>query len=210
MASVLQVATIKDQGGNANAIEIANSSANVTINNLTSSTGFPAGHIIQVQFRGFDGDQSIGNGSSTGTTFVTVGSGVSGEEFSIDMSVSSGNKIVGFGNVNMVATDRYSALKVFVDSTQIASGTETGSNRTNVTVASHSNNNNTNHEFVMHNSSFSFNYTPSDTSSHTYTVKAGSTYVASAYTIINRPESNDNNAYIHRGYSSFILMEVQQ
>ena len=48
MASVLQVATIKDQGGNANAIEIANSSANVTINNLTSSTGFPAGHIVQI------------------------------------------------------------------------------------------------------------------------------------------------------------------
>ena len=38
MASVLQVATIKDQGGNANAIEIANSSANVTINNLTATT----------------------------------------------------------------------------------------------------------------------------------------------------------------------------
>ena len=37
MASVLQVATIKDQGGNANAIEIANSSANVTINNLTTT-----------------------------------------------------------------------------------------------------------------------------------------------------------------------------
>ena len=43
MASVLQVATIKDQGGNANAIEIANSSANVTINQLTASTKFPAG-----------------------------------------------------------------------------------------------------------------------------------------------------------------------
>ena len=38
MASVLQVATIKDQGGNANAIEIANSSANVTINNLAGGT----------------------------------------------------------------------------------------------------------------------------------------------------------------------------
>jgi len=46
MASVLQVATIKDQGGNANAIEIANSSANVTINNLTSSTGFPSGMVL--------------------------------------------------------------------------------------------------------------------------------------------------------------------
>ena len=171
---------------------------------------FPAGHIIQVQFRGFDADQSIGNGSDTGTTFVTVGSGVSGEEFSISMAVSSGNKIVGFGNVNLVGTDRYSALKVFVDSTQIASGTETGSNRANVTVASHSNNNLTNDEYVMGNSSFSFNYTPSDTSSHTYTVKAGSTYVGAAYTIINRPESNDNHPYIHRGYSSFILMEVEQ
>ena len=50
MASVLQVATIKDQGGNANAIEIANSSANVTINNLTSSTGFPAGHVVQTNY----------------------------------------------------------------------------------------------------------------------------------------------------------------
>ena len=53
MASVLQVATIKDQGGNANAIEIANSSANVTVNNLTGGTitsavNFPAGHVIQV------------------------------------------------------------------------------------------------------------------------------------------------------------------
>ena len=36
MASVLQVATIKDSGGNANAIEIANSSANVTVNNLAA------------------------------------------------------------------------------------------------------------------------------------------------------------------------------
>lgn len=54
MASVLQVATIKDQGGNANAIEIANSSANVTINNLAGGTigsavTFPTGHILQVK-----------------------------------------------------------------------------------------------------------------------------------------------------------------
>ena len=38
MASVLQVATIKDQGGNNNAIEIANTSANVTINNLAGGS----------------------------------------------------------------------------------------------------------------------------------------------------------------------------
>ena len=38
MASVLQVATIKPQDGAANAIEIANSNANVTINNLAAGT----------------------------------------------------------------------------------------------------------------------------------------------------------------------------
>ena len=54
MASVLQVATIKDQGGNNNAIEIANSSANVTINNLAAGTigsavTFPTGSIVNFQ-----------------------------------------------------------------------------------------------------------------------------------------------------------------
>ena len=52
MASVLQVATIKDQGGNANAIEIANSSANVTINNL-------AGGAIGSAVTGFTGIKTV-------------------------------------------------------------------------------------------------------------------------------------------------------
>ena len=30
-------------------LQIANSSANVTINNLTSSTGFPTGHVLQTK-----------------------------------------------------------------------------------------------------------------------------------------------------------------
>ena len=177
---------------------------------LGSNTTFPAGHIVQVQFRGFDGIQTIGDGSSTGMTFTNIGNGVSGEEFSIAMSVSSGNKIVGFGNVNISANDRYSALKVFMDSTQIACGTETGSNRTNTTVSSMTDNTVTSYGYVMMNSSFSFNYTPSDTSSHTYTVKAGNTHSAAYYTLINRPFENGNYGYIQRGYSHFILMEVQQ
>ena len=45
--SILQVNTIKDKGGNATGITVADSSANVTINNLTSSTGFPAGHVVR-------------------------------------------------------------------------------------------------------------------------------------------------------------------
>jgi len=176
---------------------------------LTSAV-FPAGHIVQCQFRGFDGIQTIGDGSDTGTTFTNIGLGVSGEEFSIDMSVSSGNKIVGFGNVNITANSRYSGIKVFMDSTQIACGTETGTNRTNLTVSAQTNTDPSSYSYIMFNSSFSFNYTPSDTSSHTYSVKAGNTNDVAVYTIINRPYENGNYGYIHRGYSSFILMEVQQ
>ena len=46
--SILQVNQIKDKGGNATGITVADSSANVTIGNLTSSTGFPTGHVLQV------------------------------------------------------------------------------------------------------------------------------------------------------------------
>ena len=125
---------------------------NVTIDN----DAFPAGHIIQVKFVEFTGIQTIGNGSN-GTTFVNIGSGVSGQEFSIDMSVSSGNKVLGICNVNLDAMGRYSAIKVFYDSTQIALG-DINDSRARVTVSGHRNDNATNDEYIMHNSSLSFNF----------------------------------------------------
>tara|TARA_Y100000593_G_scaffold91670_1_gene181128 strand:- start:188 stop:775 length:588 start_codon:yes stop_codon:yes gene_type:complete len=74
MASVLQVATIKDSGGNANAIEIANSSANVTVNNLAAGTigsavTFPAGHIIKAPVTEFLG-ASVSRTNDSGTSDV--------------------------------------------------------------------------------------------------------------------------------------------
>ena len=176
---------------------------------LDSGVTFPAGHIIQVKFVEFTGHQTIGNGSN-GKTFVNIGSGVSGQEFSIDMSVSSGNKIIGFGNVNISASGRYSGIKVFYDSTQIALGSDDSTDRTRVTVYSMSNNNVTADGYVMFNSSFSFNYTPSDTSSHTYKVQAGNTHDNSDYTYINRIVEDGNYAYVPRGYSHFMLMEIAQ
>ena len=88
MASVLQVATIKDQGGNNNAIEIANTSANVTINNLTSSTGFPAGHVLQTV------TQTASTSSDTTTSAEVPNiSGASGS-FEKQINITSGNKVL--------------------------------------------------------------------------------------------------------------------
>ena len=195
---------IQDQAGTAHIT--TGTSSGLT---LGTAVTFPAGHIIQVKFVEFTGTQTIGNGSSTGTTFVNIGSGVSGQEFSIDMSVSSGNKILGFCNINLTGSGRYSGIKVFADSTQIAKGTAEG-NRPAMTVSAQINEQATNDVYVMHNSSFIFNHTPSDTSSHTYKIQAGNTYSASTYTRINRNNVDDNNAYNHRGYSHFMLMEIAQ
>ena len=61
--SILQVNLIKDKGGNATGITVADSTANVTINNLTSSTGFPTGHVLQTKFQGLAGTKSTSSAS---------------------------------------------------------------------------------------------------------------------------------------------------
>ena len=172
-------------------------------------SGVPTGSIIQTKFVHFDGEQTIGNGSN-GMTFVNIGLGVSGEEFAIDMSVSSGNKIIGFGVVQGSGSGRYGAIKIYQDSTQIAMGAS-ASNRTQVTVSNQFNDSATNDSIVLKNMSFQFHHTPSDTSSHTYSVKGGNTYANDRYFYVNKAKDDgDNQSYIHRGYSHFMLMEVAQ
>jgi len=190
-----------------------NTTLSGTANNLgtiTSATTFPAGHIIQTQFRNFTGQQVIGNGSSGGDTFTTIGSGVSGQEFSIDMAVGSGNKIIGFGNINIGSSVRYTGIRLFADSTQIAQGDAWGSNRQRMTVSTQVDNDAGGLEqHVMWNTSFSFNYTPSSTSTITYTVKAASASEATAISYINRIEADTDGSHVHTGYSSLILMEIK-
>ena len=204
MASTLKVDNIIATDGTTAPITLSGDAAT-----LGSAVTFPAGHIIQVKFVEFTGHQTIGNGSN-GKTFVNIGTGVSGQEFSIDMSVSSGNKVIGFCNVNISASGRYSGIKVFYDSTQIALGSDDSSDRTRLTVQSMSNQGESASGYVMFNSSFSFNYTPSDTSSHTYKVQAGNTHDNSDYTYINRIVEDGNYGYVPRGYSHFMLMEIAQ
>ena len=175
-----------------------------------SDVVFPAGHIIQTKFANYVGQQTVGDGSGTGTTFVTIGTGSgSGSEHSLAMSVSSGNKILCMGTVNMSGSSRYGGIKVYSDSTQIGNGTTSGS-RTSVTASSDRNDSETNADHIVFPVAFSFVHTPSDTSSYTYAVKVGNTYTAAAYTYINRTSTNGDGSYTHNGISTFILMDIAQ
>ena len=184
---------------------------------IASNVQFPAGHVIQSQFRAFDGIQTIGNGSSTGQVFTTIGLGVSGQEFSIPVSVSSGNIIFGMGLVHLVSYStsgtndvvRYAALKLFADSTQIAAGAATGDSKSLVTTVP-SVEGASNEQYLLHAAQFSFSYTPPSTNSITYTVKAANLYGANYTTVINRPTTEANANYTARGYSHFMIMEIQQ
>ena len=74
--SILQVNLIKNKGGTATGITVDNSNANVTIGNLTSSTGFPAGHILGVHAKQGGNNLVHANDTTTvwndGTNNLTV------------------------------------------------------------------------------------------------------------------------------------------
>ena len=56
---------------------------------------------------------------------------------------------------------------------------------------------------------FNFLYTPGDTSSHTYTVKAGNTYNTSSTVVkINTDDINANNSHSARTVSTISALEV--
>ena len=100
--SILQVNQIKDKGGNATGITVADSSANVTIGNLTatslaggtiaSGVTFPAGHTLQIvnNTNGYNTDVS-----STSYTVVDSASGVDWEP-QIDMLKSTSKLLAIF------------------------------------------------------------------------------------------------------------------
>ena len=204
MSSEIKADLIKDKSGTKTLATLSSSTAT-----LHSDVIFPAGHIVQTKFVSFDDIQSIGNGSSGGSTFTNIGSGGSGKEFSIDMSVSSGNKIYGSGAVNIVANNRYSCIKIYVDSTQIAMGLASGS-RTQVTASSTYNPDVSYSNFYMNQVSFAFTHAPANTNSFAYTVKGGNVYSDDKITYINKTQSDGDSTIGVRGYSHFILMEIAQ
>ena len=157
---------------------------------------FTTGKVLQVVSITKTDTQSI-----TGTTFVDV--------FSLAITPSAtSSKIYMTLSINLNGSERYSAAKMYRDSTQINMGIQVGNNRSRVSIAAQSNNDASNDTLVLHNSSTTFLDNPSTTNAVTYKVKCGNTYGGSMYTYVNRAHSMSDEAYVHIGTSTFTLMEI--
>ena len=174
------------------------------VKGISAPTGYdlqmPAGHIIQT-ISTTKTDTWTYSASSTGFTDVT------GLTATITPR-STSSKILVQVHINFSNNKRYSAAILLRGSTQIGGGTAEGS-RPSVSISPQANQDETHNQYVMRNSSFSFLDSPSTTSATTYKIQVGNTHEASSISYVNRPPSNDNAAYIHRGISTITLMEVE-
>ena len=186
-------------------------------------SGVPAGTIIQTKSVTFYGQQTISN-----NVFTTIGTGVSGEELTISIAVSSGNKLLISGSVNGGGDQRYSGIILCLDnsgtytwpqsSTSTATGqiflhTGSGGNTAQAEVLGQFDINPdvANYAVRLSNINFQGLYTPSDTSTHTYSLKAGNTYYTTGTnTRINRTNDDGDDSYIQRAISTFTIQEIQQ
>ena len=162
------------------------------IDNIQAATGA----VLQVVSTTKSDTQTI-----SGTTFVDVMSATI-------TPTSTSSKIMVTVTMAINCNERYSAAKLYRDSTQIGLG-DTDGNRARVFLSAQNNQNALNDHFVMHSSSSSYLDSPSTTSAVVYKIQAGNTYNSSSVvTYINSPVDGGNDFYIHRGISTITLQEI--
>jgi len=164
-----------------------------------------AGEIIQVKSTVKADTQSI-----AGSTFTDVMS------VSITPTSSSSTILVMCDlNITCALTDgsttgaRYSGVKLYRDSTQIALNSEASGIQSAVWFSCQSTETN-NSGFQQNCASGSFMDSPSSTSALIYKIQTANTYSSNHYTYINRPSYGvtDNQAYNHKGVSTLTVMEI--
>ena len=178
-----------------------------SIQNAAGSVSIPvmAGAIIQVQsFDKLDDQIIVGlSFDDVMSVSITPTSTTSKILVKCDLNISCSN-----GSENTTG-GRYSAVKLYRDSTQIGLNTTTLSSQSQVWFSCNSIQA-TNSGYNQMNSSGSFMDSPATTSAITYKIQAGNTHNASAYTYINRAPKNTDGALIHRGISNITVMEIAQ
>ncbi len=172
-----------------------NIASGAVISNAGTQSGF--GKVLQVV-------QTVKTDtfSYTGATFTDV----TGLSASIT-PFSTSNKILVLMTINGSASNRYSAIRLLRDSTDIFIG-DAASNRTRVTIPIDSNHDETSQSYIARNMGLTYLDSPSTTSSVTYKIQIANTTSSSYTTYINRPPIDGDYDYTTRSASNIVLMEI--
>jgi len=104
---------------------------------------------------------------------------------------------------------RYSGVKLYRNSTQIAVNSDATGDQAKVWFSCQSTET-TNSGYQQNAASGSFIDSPASTSALTYKIQAANTYSSNHYTYINRQSYgwDDNYSYAHKGVSTLTVMEI--
>ena len=172
------------------------------------TVAMPAGSIVQVQSTTSSAQTTVSGVGFTDFMSVAITPKFSSSKIHVSCSIN-----VSGQNTTGGATDqgiRYSGVKLFRDSTQIAVNSNTSGNRTAVWFSSNSIGQTTNEAYRMANSSGQFLDSPSTTSAITYKIQIGQSNQTSSFVVTNTSPIDDNNTYTHHGVSTLTLMEIKQ
>ena len=165
-------------------------------------SSMPTGSVLQVISTTKTDTQVISNQTFVDVLTATITPKSTNSKIFIECNMN----ICSADPANTASGQRYSAVKLYRDSTQIALGDAEGS-RTRVWFSCNTTANSTNDGFRMAQSSGSFLDSPSTTSAITYRVKSANT-ASDVSTIVNRPAPNADATHSHRGASTVTLMEI--
>ena len=168
---------------------------------LQWGSGVPSDTIIQVKSSSFNGTQTIA--FNDGVTDIT--------SLSCSMTITSGNKVLIFANVNTGSSqDAYSAIFVTDGSNNIIFQNSTGTgNQINASIATTPSNADAIDVYLTQNQSFNYLWTPSVTSI-TVKLRGQCAYSDSNDRLmINTMYDSSNATHIVKGTSTLTIFEVQ-
>ena len=168
----------------------------------------PTGSVLQVQTVTSEAQTSVSGVSFSDFMSVAITPKFSSSKIHISCSINLSAQNTTGGSTDQGI--RYSGVKLFRDSTQIAVNSNTSGNRTAVWFSANTVGQTTNEAYRMANNSGQFLDSPSSTSAITYKVQIGQSNQTSSFVVANTSPIDDNGSYTHHGVSQLTLMEIKQ
>jgi len=180
----------------------------ITGKTTAGTVAMPAGSVVQVQTVTSDAQTTVSGVGFSDFMSVAITPKFSSSKIHVSCSINlSGQNTTGGSTDEGI---RYSGVKLFRDSTQIAVNSNTSGNRTAVWFSTNTVGQTTNEAYRMANNSGQFLDSPSTTSAITYKIQIGQSNQSSSFIVTNTSPVDDNQSYTHHGVSTITVMEIKQ